>query len=78
MCAYSCIFVHTCYYVYVRLITKKEKTMTTFYYTGTDGRGNTLLQSSKFDITTGSLNGFGQVINQITKTEFNQLMVGVK
>tara|TARA_R100000935_G_scaffold51165_1_gene77472 strand:- start:43 stop:201 length:159 start_codon:yes stop_codon:yes gene_type:complete len=52
--------------------------MTTFYYTGTDGRGNTLLQSSKFDITTGSLNGFGQVINQITKTEFNQLMVGVK
>ena len=63
--------------MYVRLINKGEK-MTTFYYTGTDGRGNTLLQSSKFDITTGSLNGFGQVINQITKTEFNQLMVGVK
>ena len=25
MCAYSCIFVHTCYYVYVRLINKGEK-----------------------------------------------------
>ena len=52
--------------------------MTTFYYTGTDGRGNTLLQTSEYDIPTGSLNGYGEFINQITKTEFNQLMVGVK
>ena len=51
--------------------------MTTFYYTGTDGRGNTLVAKSDHDITTGSLNGFGKVINQITKEEFNQLLVGV-